>query len=217
MSGKHPVKTQARWKICVPDGPYAGEYPTVVEAVSEKDRSVAVGMPIARGEVVPIPVGTRVRVEQSGQAVYIFETVVTAHRDEGAPLLVVKVPEKYTRVQRRMYVRMSMTTRARVEIIGKNGDAQAFEEMQVSDLSAGGVGLISPKPMGKGTLIRLIIPSLDLNTMGEVVRVIPNGPENSPIDYSVGVKFVQLSEGEATRITKMIFQEQLNLRRRGLA
>ncbi|MGE5484273.1 MAG: flagellar brake protein [Ignavibacteriales bacterium] len=216
MKEKSPIKAQARWKLIVSDGPYAGEYPTVVEGVSGDRKSVTVGMPISKGEVVPLPVGTRVRVHQSGQAVYVFDTVVTGHTKDAVPLLIVKAPDKITRIQRRNYVRMTMSAGVPLEIMEPDGTANAFGEVRLVDLSAGGVGIVSRREIAKGTVVRLVIPFLEKRIVGEVVRVRPNGLPESPVDYSIGVRFTGMDDGEATRITRMIFQEQMNLRRRGL-
>jgi len=216
LSARCAIRDRSRWRIFVMDGPYAGEYPSVVDGVSDDGKTVAVGMPFFRAEAVPIPVGTRVYVQQIGGAMYEFETVVAAHRPGAIPLLIMKMPDRVKRVQRRNHFRMDMTIGIVVEIIERDGSITLLKNARLRDLSAGGVGLLSKTTLQRGTIVRVSLPFLEKKALGEVVRVRPNGPEDTPASYCIGIRFVGPGNRQTTRITRVIFEEQMDLRRRGL-
>ncbi|MCR4399078.1 MAG: PilZ domain-containing protein, partial [Firmicutes bacterium] len=156
-------------------------------------------------------------VRQFGSAVYEFDSEVVGCRGDSVPALIVKMPREFFRIQRRRHFRLRVAAEARVEVIADGAAGRSLGTVKICDLSAGGVGFFTRNPVAAGTRLRISIPSLGLTTAGEVVRVVDGGGVGSGSDYLVGAKFLDLTEEETTRITRLIFKEQMNLRRKGLA
>ncbi|NPV71253.1 MAG: hypothetical protein HPY55_11525 [Firmicutes bacterium] len=216
MSEKHPIRPGSLWRITVRGGRHQGAYPTVVEWVSNEDRAVGVGMPIRRGRFVAIPRGTAVHVMQDGEPAYTFDTVVEGFRDDGAPVLIVKYPEKMDKIQRRSFVRVPVTAKATVAVIRPDGTAGRRVDVNLKDISAGGVGFVSKEAFNTGDVVHMLVPSFEVRAFAEVIRVENLHPVGSPQHYVIGVRFRGIPEREIARMTRRIFHEQLVLRRKGL-
>ena len=201
----------------VPDGPWAGQYPTRVEQVSGK--RLALAAPRVRGVLMVPPEGTELyvtvlRVDPVGGARYRARTraVGGIEQDQEARLIVVEVLE-WERIQMRSFIRAPAIVRVRYRLLGERHEGP-WQTAETRDVGGGGVLLWLKEPLEPSTLVEMVIelPQRPVRAVGEVVRVVE--PASEPATGTgVAVRFAQISEADRDRIIGFVLRRQAEIRR----
>lgn len=147
---------------------------------------------------------------------YFFTTKPIGIIKENITLLAIELPVSIQRNEMRAFYRVEMLRRIPVKFInvanGLNGtDYQKNDTatMTCTDLSGGGMKLISPVPLDKDDKLEIDLSGLvdGLEHVGaKVIRYI--GVEED--GHAVGIMFTSLTESDRDKIVRCVFQRQYN-------
>lgn len=150
---------------------------------------------------------------------YFFTTKPIGIIKENITLLAIELPASIQRSEMRAFYRVEMLRRIPVKLVrvaaGLNGtDYQKNDivTMTCTDLSGGGMKLISPVPLDKDDELEIDLSSLvdGLDNVGaKVIRYIGVEEEG----HAVGIMFTSLTESARDKIIRCVFQRQYNKER----
>lgn len=191
---------------------WKGIYKTRVEDV-DGDK-LRIGVPYARGRLIPIKNGEQVAVIFADQvAAYRFIATIENTEYEHLALFDITHPQKENiqRIQRRKHVRVDIMCPCAFRRLGQD---EELNKCVTVDFSGGGVKFISKIKIESGTKLYLLIelPILNLECTGEVIRTLDDGPKR----YDVCVKFLELDQAIVDKLVSWVFKYQLELRKKGL-
>lgn len=200
--------------LVVSDGALEGTYSTVVQQL-ERDR-LRLETPQVNGLYLPVGSGADVILKQYAQgATFEGETRVVDRDDQDEPSLMVAVPERVKRIQRRNFVRVPCDLDAEIFVLDvPEGEVPSGSlDGTLEDISAGGVQLAVDRRLPLFTEIELVftLPVIDRtlrDVFGEVVRV-PDQPE---APYSLGVEFTSITENNRNDIIQYVYERQRDLK-----
>ncbi len=211
------LKENQHIQLRVMSGQRKGTYDSRVEAIN--DSHIIVGMPIQKHSLIFLREGTKVEVDYTYLKIpYGFTTEVERALTEPLPLLILKQPKQFFKIQRRDYVRIE--TMLSVDYsIENDEESKDLCVLHVSsrDISGGGIAIIERKVLPVDTIVNLNIhlPEENLEIKGKVVRW--GEVDTSPTKkYWMGVQFINISERERQKIIHYIFKRQRELRSKGL-
>ncbi len=191
-------------------------YRTRVEDVT--DHALLVAAPIQRGHVVPISVGTElqlsyIRDSMGKQGRYTALGVVARRYVDRLPILQIDVSQPWERIQERDFVRVDVLLAAKYSRV-LDGKPEGSRTGQVTNISGGGVLLVTDQPLAVGERVWLAFKVDDtlLETLGSVRRVeaVPDA------GYGSGVAFENIDDKSRQVIIQFVFKRQLELKRKGL-
>lgn len=225
-SGAPKINQQVRLEV--PFGPFQGNYVTRVEGID--DLEIKLGMPIANWEYVTLPPGIEVTVEyQDEAAVYRFNSVVVAAKDQALPQLTLRPPDQIDRIQRRDHVRIDVDLSVRMAVLPEEAEEMPPEarwpaapnlKARTRDLSAGGSLIVTEATLTPGSLLEVALDlprgEAPLGILARVVRVVKSTPKDDHEEHWVALQWVGITENDRSRMTRFIFTEQVSRRRKGL-
>lgn len=150
---------------------------------------------------------------------YFFTTKPIGIIKENITLLAIELPANIQRNEMRAFYRIEMLRRIPVKLVrvaaGLNGtDYQKNDiiTMTCTDLSGGGMKLISPVPLDKDDEVEIdlsgLVDGLE-NVSAKVIRYIGVEEEG----HAVGIMFTSLTESARDKIIRCVFQRQYNKER----
>lgn len=150
---------------------------------------------------------------------YFFTTKPIGIIKENITLLAIELPASIQRNEMRAFYRVEMLRRIPVKLVkvanGLNGtDYQKNDiiTMTCTDLSGGGMKLISPVPLDKDDVLEIdlsgLVDGLE-NVSAKVIRYIGVEEEG----HTVGIMFTSLTESARDKIIRCVFQRQYNKER----
>lgn len=150
---------------------------------------------------------------------YFFTTKPIGIIKENITLLAIELPASIQRSEMRAFYRVEMLRHIPVKLVrvaaGLNGtDYQKNDivTMTCTDLSGGGMKLISPVPLDKDDELEIdlsgLVDGLD-NVGAKVIRYIGVEEEG----HAVGIMFTSLTESARDKIIRCVFQRQYNKER----
>lgn len=150
---------------------------------------------------------------------YFFTTKPIGIIKENITLLAIELPASIQRNEMRAFYRVEMLRRIPVKLVkvanGLNGtDYQKNDivTMTCTDLSGGGMKLISPMPLDKDDELEIdlsgLVDGLE-NVSAKVIRYIGVEEEG----HAVGIMFTSLTESARDKIIRCVFQRQYNKER----
>jgi len=157
-------------------------------------------------------------------AVYFFGATVIGEKHDRVKLLLISDPEFIRREQRREFVRVPVVLDAQIACnpVMRGESTDEWATVTAIDISGGGVGLFVwnkdvPVWLSAGQRIWIALPigpdGSTVKVMGQVVRL--EKPEEGPSDgVNVGVRFMEISEGERRVIIRFVFDRQRELIRK---
>ncbi len=204
-----------------------GRRQSLASRVEDVNRqAIVVAHPTAEGALVDLPRGTPVEVAYADDAaLYRFVTRVRGRILRPAPQLELERPEQVVRIQRREFVRLALSLPVRLRVLALPGEEAAAEEGlachhgRTRDVSAGGAHVLTSAPLPRGTIVELEVelrPGECFLALGEVVRREPAPPELGPDVVALGVNFLGLELKEQHYLVNFVFQQQRELRKKGL-
>lgn len=153
------------------------------------------------------------------QNTYLFNTEIQGRVRENIPLLLLDYPgdEYLEKIQRREYVRVSLSTKVNVQPI--NNEFTPFTAL-TTDISAGGAAIIVPQNLKIDTHTNLILQFTfemrnrevcELPIQVQVKRIV----EVLNNRKKVSVEFTEITEAERQILLRYCFERQLEERNRG--
>ncbi len=161
--------------------------------VEVDDRTIWIDLPIRRDGMLNLSTGqlVSVRFDRPDDAVYLFDSVVSAVRDDDQAPFGIALPVTINRRQHRSDARLSLVLDASFDS-GQHTDLTG----KVVDLSAGGLGLICENeiPLGTTLTVRCGLPgpdghlSLDEDTVVRTASIYGRTPGGVTL-FQYGLKF----------------------------
>ncbi len=184
---------------------------------------IVVSMPVSQGEVVSLPQGTAITVQfWDRYANYRFDTVVLGETRSGqVPVLLLRLPDHISRIQRRDFVRLEISCPVIFEIAALREQGKIASPVftgHTANLSGGGMLLVTDLDLPPKTSLHLAVKlpgGLVVPAMGEVVRMINEIKTKDGAKYWLGIRFTGLEEKDRQALVRFIFEEQRRLRREG--
>lgn len=154
--------------------------------------------------------------DESG--VYSFKSTFIDKKMSHLPIWIVTMPVDIKRNQQRSFVRFDIALPVVIEYpLDDEQDDLVSLNLTTKDLSGGGLQVICNQKINLGKKIQLILDFPDYGVFqvdGEVVRI--NQPQAERQLFWIGIKFSGISEGIRDKISRFIFRQQLEQRRKGL-
>lgn len=190
----------------------------------DADNIAIIAAPIREGILYPVSVGSKLTAYfiLQGQ-LYMFEgRVITRGKIENIAILKVEVTSNIEKIQRREFFRFDcqLTVKYRAcSIDNKGGDPKApFKKSITRDISGGGLCFLGDEKIEKGQILEceLYLDELKaIQFLGEVIRVSKND-DNTKHSLSFGVAYKDIKSTDREAVIGFIFDQQRNLRRKGL-
>lgn len=187
-----------------------------------KEEHLAVSIPIRDNQYLPLQKGERIDVlYYEGTCIYEFTSVVSDRQRSNIPLIWIVIPEKFKKIQRRKYVRVSVLLNAKCAVIPKefllnkdNFSKLKFFEGTAVDLSGGGLRMITKHKVEEDTNLLVALPFHDAGILvkGKVMRVDQDEMKN----IVCGINFVDLKAAEQEKIIGYVFQIMREQMKKGL-
>lgn len=191
-------------------------YPTRIEGVSENE--IQIGIPIVNGAVISVYEGDKVEVSYQVKKDYnqvVFYSFVSRIRKRikiPIPVMVIDLPDKVHREQKRNYLRMPVKLPCHWSALNNEDEIAAT----TLDLSGGGCLLQTEEPIEVRSIIklRLSLPNNVFTINCRVVRVLT--PEaKTGTTYTCGLEFDQIRENQRDIIIKYLFElQRTNIKKR---
>ncbi|EHQ91598.1 flagellar brake protein [Desulfosporosinus youngiae] len=213
MSYKKKLSLGMAVELTVLEGDYEGHYRSRVEEMGE--RLLSVGVPIENGELVPVREGTKVKVTFWDEtAAYSFEGKIMQRIAVPFPIFVLVLPDTVAKVQRRDFVRVPATFPITFRMVTREGLSDSFKAVTL-DLSGGGMRFSTKERIENKSLlfVQFSLPHGEIQTPASVCRVVSIEDTKQ---YSVSVKFHEISERERDKIIRCVFDIQRAMRKKGL-
>lgn len=193
-------------------------YRSRIEDIHDDDMVIA--MPMSKGIPVMLSCGEVFwgRIIANSTAYGFTSSLISRHLWP-IPVWTIALPYNLKKIQLRAFVRINATFPVQVaEIVDGKIAEEAMTEAVTKDISGNGLQLVSNRAWPSGTKLMVTVDYPDFGPIthsSEVVRVQP--PEPGKEFYMLGIKFLTISKKDRSKIIKLIFKTQLELRRKGLA
>ncbi|MHB1650867.1 MAG: flagellar brake protein [Desulfitobacteriaceae bacterium] len=213
MSDKKRIQPGLSVELVVPEGDYAGRYPTRVDEVGE--RLISVYAPYIQSEILPLREGSVVQIAFWDEiSAYSFEAKLMQRIAVPVPVFVLEFPDTIRKMQRRNYVRVPAFYPVTFRSVNRQGLSD-LKKVDMLDLSGGGMRFRSKEPLEDSSLLytRLQLPTGEIQTPGRVCRVVKTEDGRA---YSVSVEFYEITERDRDRIIRCVFDLQRAMRKKGL-
>ncbi len=172
-------------------------------------KTIRISFPTAGWQNMPIRRGSRVILGYTQpDALWGAMGEAVGFRYDNIPLLEIKTPPNFRRIQRRGHVRI--TNGNSLQKISLSGAHPiSFQEQ---DLSATGVGILVSNPIEPGSILslNLLVEEQRFLLEGRVVRQIPLGKKG----YHVGIVFTEMDTAKRERLARHIHHIQLDRQRK---
>lgn len=192
-----------------PGGPQV--YRTRIEDVY--DDILVVGTPLEQGNVVPIRVGTEVRIEFKlrgpGQEGRFSNTAIVEKRlQTSVPLIQLKLKGSWEKTQERMFVRVPVHIDAVVVPVKETGEELPAQPGIIMNLSGGGFLLRSERPfeLDDEVWVSFRVGSEQIVVKAYVVRFVP-----TEMGQDYGFAFLEIPERMRKVIIQFVFRRQIDL------
>ncbi|NLB88229.1 MAG: hypothetical protein GX790_03250 [Syntrophomonadaceae bacterium] len=187
--------------------------PSRVEGKS--DQYLYLAVPIRRGELVPLRIGSNIKVVFTAKKkTYAFETKITNRHRDPIPVLEVEKPSQLIKIQRRSYVRLPANLDVTFTILPDEAEYKGI----TLDISAGGALILTKAHLEKGQLLnfKLNLPKREsIYCKAKVLRIIHKA-KNSTEENKIAIQFINLRESKEDQIFNYIFEKQREWIQKGL-
>ena len=217
MTVKEVMQIGEKIEILIPNTPDkpAEVYYSMVQDIPSDDE-IIITEPVSQGRPIALRIGSNIRVNffrERGQY-YFFAETVDRFRTEVMRLVRLKQTSQIFRLQRRNYYRLKTRIPVLFRIVKDNKteeDTETYDGL-ITDISGGGMGLLTDEELDVGTRIECSISvqdMLDVTVQGIVVRTDESG-DTAATDYKyvTGILFDKINESKRREIIQFIFEIQ---------
>lgn len=187
-----------------------------------QDKHLAISIPIKDFQYLPLRKDEKIQVlYYEGNSIYKFTSSVIKRDKSNIPLLWISIPDKFQKIQRRKFVRVSVLYDIRCALIDRNLELNKenlsnirFHNGTILDLSGGGARLKTELSAKKDDVFILVLPVKEsfIIVKGEVKRAALN--ELGERVY--GLNFINLKIMEQEKIIRSVFQIMRDQMKKGL-
>ena len=202
-------------ELVVSEGEYEGKYRTRIEEVGE--RLISIGAPFEKGEVVPLRVGTKVKlIFWDEVSAYSFAAKIMQRIAVPIHLFVLELPDSIAKVQRRNFVRVPALYPLTFQTVTREGLSDSYKGTML-DLSGGGMRFLTEERVENRSLlyVQIALPNGDLLTPVRVCRA-EKVEDSNPQRYCVSTEFHEIPERDRDRIIRCVFDIQRAMRKKGM-
>lgn len=221
MLYKDELKVNQKAQLKVMDGLYTGIYVSRVEDIGED--YIKLAMPIVKGEIIPLSIGTKVEVVVSDQdKAYGFTGLIRNRQISPVPMFTMKFPDKIRKIQRRNYVRIECSIPVQYAVIDNSEELDqdlVFQTGRTLDISGGGLRLFTNHSLEQEQKLFIKLKLLkddEIEIKGKVIRLLDIDEETKKKRFIYGIEFIDINERDRDKIISFIFEKQRQLRRKGL-
>ncbi|MCG9967963.1 flagellar brake domain-containing protein [Pelotomaculum terephthalicicum JT] len=190
-------------------------YASSVQDVNEREFCIAV--PVKESRPLVLSKGDQVKVSFIADMTrYEFTTMTRGRRHDNIPLFVLAMPEDYTRVQLREFVRVPTTLEVKYARLPLEGKEPVFIKTDSLDLSGGGMRILIKSDLAAETrlMIKFAVPlktgPQDIDVVGRVLRTWVD--ERTRLRQAA-IQFVKISRKQEDLITRFLFNRMSEQRR----
>ena len=203
--------------IVVKDSGNRGLYHSRIEEVG--DSHLMLAAPIKQGALVALSEGANIEVQIASRDLNCsFSSKVLRRVRHPIPMLLVELPAKAIRLQRRAWVRVPTVMNLSYLLLTEDDSEPAPVEAKTIDISGGGMLFATREDIKPESFLVLkfsLFPGEEMEMLGRVVRVSKQIEERMrPI--RVAVEFQGVDNRERGQITRYVFERQRELIRRGV-
>lgn len=196
-------------------GEYAGTYPSRIEGIDAD--TITVAAPIKKGYLIPITVNTPVELTYLDQnAIYSMPTEILERKTMPIPLLVLKKPEHVNRTQRRDFVRWDTKLPLTFTLLDANFETILENIGKTTDLSGGGLKFTTTENLQKDDVLNMEINLPGVGSVTAICQILRVKDINEQQEYTCSAIFNIIDELERDKIIHYIFNQQRELRAKGL-
>ncbi|MBC2580672.1 flagellar brake protein [Clostridium sp. DJ247] len=191
-----------------------GVYKSVIQDVN--DDYIGISIPVNNGQYLPLKKGESVRATYYfGNDVYKFSTVVIGRKIEKILLIMLKIPDKVNKMQRRGFVRVPLMLNVYCATVFQDKNIQNINNNQIEffdayslDISGGGMRLAVDRSFetkvnyGDILLVTISLPQENLTIRGKIVRI--ENDKNIP-KFICGLSFIDLDQKSRETIIGLVF------------
>ncbi len=187
------------------------------------DDAIVVSTPMHRRDFVTLPLNTQVSAYFNARgARYHFQAVVGGRSQSPFPVLYLTDIRSVRREERRTHARIDLSMEPiEIAVVEEGGERRPLRPRftLVTNLSAGGIGLVSRDPLSIGDVLYVVLELPRgygrLEVKAKVVRsaVIQTGVLQK---WQVGTSFRDMDRKGRDRVAAFVLHQQQVLRRRGL-
>lgn len=189
----------------------------------EGDKTAFIAAPIYEGVIYPVRAGTIMDICFIGDdSLYRFKAkVLNRGLRDNVAMLKIEIEGGMHKVQRRQFYRFECSLPVRYRLVGTlnpvYNDDTPFTKAVTKNLSGGGLSIAINEKIERDKYIECELMLADdkvVRFYGKVVRLIKL--DNDLHKYEAGVVFRKIENKDREDIIKYIFQQQRNLRKKGL-
>ncbi|MBO8141033.1 MAG: PilZ domain-containing protein [Firmicutes bacterium] len=192
-------------------------YVSRVEDVSET--SVAIQRPMVQRQPIALPRGTGLELEvrrskPPGEGVYRAVTEVVGATVDPLPLVFLRMPDQWHRIQMRHYVRVPAFLA--VAVRPQTPDEAEWLEGKTVNVSGGGCQVVLPESLDRDQPVEIVLslPSRDVRATGAVRRM---EKAEDGTGWRLAIEFTDISDKDRRHVIRFAFQRQIELRKKGMA
>ncbi len=170
-------------------------------------------IPMKGNSYLPISVGEKVELHYYDKDdIYKFESTVISRENKGFPVLIMRNPKEYKKIQRRKYVRIPVTSYVRYMSIDRDyklrrldlATINSMKKTTVLDVSGGGIRFKSNEDIkNQILLVQINFNELEITAKGQIVRCIYDETERV---YDCGLSFTEIGTQEREKLISYIFK-----------
>lgn len=207
------IKVGERVEVSISTDAENNSYSSRIEDYDTDELIMA--MPMREGYPIIPMTGSVVHVTLlTNMCMYRFAAVYIGKKADPIPVWVVSMPREVEKYQRRQFVRVEVMLPVKIRIEETTEDGEKVLSAPVPcysrDISGGGMRIVSKQKIRRGAVLQVEtgrLPFLGfLNTRCEVVRCAK--PASAADVYWIGVKFLEISPQEQSRLVRFIFDRQ---------
>ncbi len=184
-----------------------GKYNVKVVKLDAKTRTILLTAPQKNGEYIFLESKTPIEIEAKlSSSLYLFETLVVGTLPGKVPTVVLTIPKKVIKIQRRRFVRIPLLASIELQ---KSTDLLNTYSATVVDISAGGFGIFSKDKYfsNEDCTITMEVDNFKLfKIKARMVRIGYLDEDLKMTNY--GFEFIDVAKSTQDKILKFIFERQ---------
>lgn len=180
------------------------------------DNYLHVSAPIYRGGIMPLRTGQTLKIRMNYKNnTYSFYTLVVGRKWNIVPLIIIKKPNQFVKIQRREFLRLPVAVPVKYRLAGENTE---FYDGVTVDISGGGALLSTQYPIEAGQTLEMEInlPNREpVFCRAQVIRLLEKITSKGKANKAALV-FEEISEGKRDKIINFIFEKQREWIKKGI-
>lgn len=213
------LKANQRIEISIDDE--LSEYKKLASRIEEITTDyLHISVPMVRGELLPLRIGTKVKINFANKDnAYYFNSIIVDRKNDRIPILIIKKPENFIKIQRRQWVRVPAIIDIHFKA-QKHQDDEKVEQYKGStiDISGGGMLFYTSDPVENGQVLDIKIDLPDRQSLfckAKIIRILEKASEKGKKNKAI-LEYTDINEGDRDKLVNFIFEKQREWIRKGI-